>query len=437
MRRSSSLLAFAFALLSAGCALPRARPAPAFAPAAAGSTVASCPVSPPRRVPVEVRDVAWSGRAGDRTWVVASEGGHRALLRLEGGRLASVPLPEPYDVGNAVAVHARANQLWVLRADEAKKVEDPAWMLLDVANAKQPRLGPLESLDPLPERPLAFAVAGDRALFFLAKRDLLAWDLGESRALGAPVPFKGVATERPALHCEAKGCFAVGAEGDGEARRMIVRRFDRQGREDHEELGPEPVAEWTTAETGEGTVVAWSAFGVKGLRARLLDASGRPAGPAYALGGVEADLQDPQAIVTPEGVLLAWQAARVGWRIGGLREDGRAVEGVTTVPAGGSSLTVAEVDEGVVAAVFTTGTDDEGGKPAWFTTAEAAFVSPGDTAKPEAVVTLLDDVRGAGRGGYSAYAMSAPGWGAVLVAPEGDAQGKAFLSILREPCAKP
>jgi hypothetical protein len=436
MRRVFSLVALA--LLGAGCGLPKARPAPAFAPVAAGPELASCAVSPPLRVPVEVRDVVWSGRAGGRTWVLGNVGHGRALLRLVGGRLESIPLPEAYDAGNTVAVHAHANLLWVMRSDAAKKVEAPAWTLIDVASSDRPRVGRLESLDPLPEGASAFAVAADRALFFLApNRSLVAWDLGAARALGAPVPVAGAASERPALHCEAKGCFAVMAEGDGPSRRMVVRRFDREGREEREELGPEPVAEWTTAETGSGTLVAWSAFDVKGLRARLLDASGAPAGPAHALGGVEADLQDPTAIPTHEGVLLAWQAARVGWRIGGLGEDGQAVEGVTTVPVGGSSLSVAAVEEGVVAAVFTNGTDDESGKPEWFTTAEAAFVRPGDPAKPEAAVMLLDDVRGAGRGGYSVHAMSAPGWGAVLVAPEGDAKGKGFLSILREPCSKP
>jgi hypothetical protein len=436
MKRISSLLALA--ALSAGCgALPKASPAPAFASVDLGPQVASCAVTPPRRVPVEVRDIAWSGLAGDRTWVLAKQGQKRVLARLVGGRLASVPLPKEYEKA-AVAVHARANLLWVVRANVGLPSEEPAWMFLDVGSAERPRAGGLESLDPLPpEAPNQFAVAGDRALFFLsAKRSLLAWDLGAARALGASVRSDAAPSDRPALHCEAKGCFAVAAEGDGPNRRMVVRRFDREGREEHEELGPEPVAEWTTAETGAGTLVAWSAFGVKGLRASLLDPSGKPTGPAYALGGVEDDLQDPKAFPTPEGVLLAWQAARVGWRIGGLREDGRAVEGVTTVPIGGSSLSVAAVAEGVVAAVYTSGTDDEGGKQEWFTTAEATFVQPGDAAKPEPAEMLLDDVRGVGRGGYSVHAMAAPGWGAVLVVPEGDAKGKSFLSILREPCPK-
>ncbi|UQA57645.1 hypothetical protein [Polyangium aurulentum] len=435
MKRICSFLALA--ALSSGCALPKATPAPPFAPVSLGPSVASCPVTPPRRVPVEVRDVAWSGLAGDRTWALATQGHKRVLVRLVGGRLESVPLPDEYQ-GAAVAVHARANLLWVMRSNASLPSEDPAWMFLDVASSERPQPGPFASLEPLPpEGPSAFAVAGDRALFFLSeKRSLLPWDLGAAQALGARVRSDGAPSDRPALHCEAKGCFAVAAEGDGPNRRMIVRRFDRQGREEHEELGPEPVAEWTTAETGAGTLVAWSAFGVKGMRACMLDASGKPTGPAYALGGVEADLQDPKAFPTHEGVLLAWQAARVGWRIGGLREDGRAVERVTTVPVGGSALTVAAVEEGVVAAVYTTGTDDEGGKQEWFTTAEAAFVSPGDTASAEPAEVLLDDARGPGRGGYSAHAMAAPGWGAVLVAPEGDAKGKSFLSILREPCSK-
>ena len=173
-----------------------------------------------------------------------------------------------------------------------------------------------------------------------------------------------------------------------------------------------------------------------GLWARAIDAStGKPLGEPFTVSGVEPELQDAQVIPSRDGALLAWQAARVGWRIGKIGPEGRAVESVTTIPAEGGFLTAAAADDGIAVAVFTTGTDDDGSKHEWYATARAVFVVPGQTAKPADVVTLLEDAHGPGRGGYAARAMAAPGVGAVLVSPQGGTQGEASLTILREPCA--
>jgi len=216
---------------------------------------------------------------------------------------------------------------------------------------------------------------------------------------------------------------------------MAAWQFERDGKVSREELGPGHVAEHTTIDLGQKTIALWSRFDARGLWGRFVDTTtGKPFESPFMVAGVEQDLQDPQTIATRDGPLLAWQAARVGWRLGKIAANGKRVEAVTTIPGEGSFLTAAATDDGIVTAVFSTGTDDDGSKHEWYATVRASVIVPGQTGKPAEPITLLKDAHGPGRGGYAAKAMAAPGYGAVLVAPQEETKGESFVTFLREPC---
>gem|GEM_PF-4706168 len=419
------------------CGPVRVRPAPLPTALVLSPAVTTCPMAPPKRLAIDVRDVQWVGRAANHTWVLGKSGAHRVLLRLVKGNVEPFVLPDVFDTGFVVA-HAREHFIWVLRTGSDKPNSGPAWVLVDVRDPAAPKLGRIELLEPLPsDEPNRFALWSDRAVFFLGSPgELVPWDLEKGAPIGSRVRPDAKASEFPWLQCNAAGCLSIMPEGKEADRRMVLRRFDRAGDVEREEVGPGVVAESMSLQWGDRIVAAWSRFDEKGLWARQINATtGEFEAAAYTMTGVEQDLQDPLAIVTRNGPLLAWQAARVGWRIGKLAEDGRGVSDVFTVPAEGAFLSAAATDDGIVTAILSAGQDEQRGANARYGTVRAMFVPFGKTPSSSDVVTLVDNASGTKEGGVVAYALGAPDSAAVLVMPHGNAQGDAFTMLLRKPCA--
>jgi hypothetical protein len=436
VNKISPILGLLFATFAVACAPVRARPAPTPTPLTLEPPTTSCAVNPAERKAIEVRDVEWIGRAGDRTWFVAKNGPHRALFRLVAGELQPIELPKAFDDG-FVSAHTREHFIWVLRTGPGETIAGPAWVLVDVKDPAKPRISRIESLDPLAaDQPNRFALWSDRAYFYLGSPgELVLWNLDKAAMMGSRVRPETKNSETPWLHCSASACVAIMPEGSEAKRKMVLRRVDRNGAEQHEEIGPGIVAESMTMLTGNRIFSAWSRFDGKGLWARKIDAmTGNFDGESFTVSGVEQDLQDPQAIASRNGPLLAWQAARIGWRLGKLREDGLAVSDVITIPAEGSFLSAATTDDGIVASIFSAGQDEERGNE-WYSSVHALFVPFGKAPKPADVITLVNDEHGKGRGGYGGYAIAAPDSAAVLVTPRGDTKGESFVKLLRKPCA--
>ncbi len=414
------------------------RPAPVPTALPLAPAASSCVVNSPQRQPIDVRKVEWTGHAGDRTWVLAKSGTHRVLLRLTGENVEPFVLPIAFDTG-FVSVHVREHFLWVLRTGADKPISGAAWVLVDVHNPDKPQLNRIELLDPVPaEEPNRFAVWADRALFFLGSPGEFAmWSLSTRLAVGTRVKPNAKASDVPWLHCSESSCLSIMPEGLEDNRHMVLRRIDKKGVETKEDVGPGVVAESMNFLWNDRIITAWSRFDAKGLWARQIDAkSGGFNGATYAVSGVEPDIQDPQAIRSRNGLLLAWQAARVGWRLGKLDDDGIAVTDVFTLPAPGSFLSAATTDDGIVAAIYSAGQDEERGGNEWYSSVRALFIPFGKTPTESDVVTLINDEHGHGHGGFGGYALAAPNAAAVLVTPEGNAQGESFVMMLRKPCAK-
>lgn len=438
VQKTFSTVGLILAASLVACGPVRVRPAPVPTAMPVAPAVASCPANPLERQPIDLRDVQWLGRAANHTWVLGKSGGHRVLLRLVSGKVENVVLPEAFDTG-FVSAHAREHFIWVLRTGSDKPISDPAWVLVDVRDPKEPRIGRIELLEKLPlDEPNRFALWSDRALFFLGSPgELVPWNLENSALIGSRVRPDAKASESPWLHCSASGCLSIMPEGEEAKRHMVLRWFDRAGNHKQEEIGPGVVAESMSLTWGDRILTAWSRFDAKGLWARKINPmKGEFDGVPYTMSGVEQDLQDPQAFMTREGPLLAWQAARVGWRIGKLSEDGLGVNDVFTLPAEGSFLSAGATDDGIVASIHSAGQDEERGGNAWYSSVRALFVPFGQTPNASDVVTLVDNAHGPGQGGFAGYAMAAPDGAAVLVAPRGDTQGDAFAMILRRPCGE-
>lgn len=431
-----------FGLFLAGslvaCGPVPVRPAPAPTALPLAPAVSTCVANPRKGEPIDVREVEWTGRVGDRTWVLAKSGTHRVLLRLVGNKLEPFVLPDAFDTGS-VSAYAREHLLWVLRTGPDKPIAGPAWVLVDVRNVEKPQMGRIELLEPVPpDEPNRFALWTDRALFFLGSPGELAlWNLETHRHVGPRIKPDAKATEWPWMHCSESHCLAIMAEGQEDKRRMIIRRIDRNGGQASEEIGPGVVAEAMNFLWGDRILTAWSRFDGKGLSARQIDAaSGKFNGAAYTMSGVEPDIQDPQAIASRQGPLLAWQAARIGWRMGKLDEDGISVTDVFTLPAKGTFLSAAAADDGIVAAIYSAGQDEERGGNEWYSSVRALFIPFGKTPAESDVVTLVNDEHGKGHGGFGGYALAAPDAAAVLVTPQGDAQGDSFVMMMQTPCAE-
>lgn len=429
-----------FGLLLCGslvaCGPIAVRPAPVPSALPLPPAVSSCDVSPRKQQAIDVRDVAWSGHAGDRTWILAKSGQHRVLLRLVQGQVEPLLLPEAFDTG-FVSAHAREHYIWVLRTGTDKPISGAAWVLVDVGDPMKPKVGRVELLDPLPpEEPNRFALWNDRALFYLGSPgELVLWNLADRTSVAERIKPDVKSTDTPWLSCSASHCLAISAEGQEDKRRMVLRRIDRKGGETPEDIGPGVVAESMNFLWGERILTAWSRFDAKGLWARQVDAkTGEFNGAAYTMAGVEPDIQDPQAIRTRKGPLLAWQAARLGWRIGKLDDDGVSVGEIVTIPAAGSFLSAATTDDGLVVSIYSAGQDEERGGNEWYSSVRALFVPYGKTPVEADVVTLVNDEHGRGHGGFGGYAMASPNAAAVLVTPEGNAQGSSFVMPLRKPC---
>jgi hypothetical protein len=414
------------------------RPAPIPTALPLAPVVSSCAVNPPQRQPIDLREVEWIGRAGDRTWVLAKSGTHRVLLRLTEEKFEPFVLPDAFNTG-FVSVHTREHFLWVLRTGADKPISGPAWVLVDVGDPDKPRMSRIELLDPLPsDEPNLFALWNDRALFFVGSPGELAmWNLSTRTSLGGRVKPDAKAPDSPLLHCSESTCLSIMAEGADDKRRMVIRRIGKNGAETNEDVGPGVVAESMNFLWNDRIVTSWSRFDAKGLWARQIDAkSGEFNGATYSLGGIEPDIQDPQPIGSRNGFFLAWQAARVGWRIGKLDDDGIAVTDVLTLPASGSFLSAATTDDGIVAAIYSAGQDEERGGNEWYSSVRALFVPFGKTPTGSDVVALVDDEHGPGHGGFAGYAMGAPNAAAVLVTPQGNAQGDSFVMMLRKRCVE-
>jgi hypothetical protein len=142
------------------------RPAPVPTALPIAPAMSSCAVNAGQRQPIDVREVDWIGRAGDRTWVVAKSGTHRVLLRLTGEKVEPFVLPDAFDTG-FVSAYTREHFLWVLRTGADKPISGPAWVLVDIRDPDKPKMGRIELLDPVPtDEPNRFALWTDRALFF-------------------------------------------------------------------------------------------------------------------------------------------------------------------------------------------------------------------------------------------------------------------------------
>jgi hypothetical protein len=414
------------------------RPAPVPTALPLAPAVSSCDVNPKKQQAIDVRDVAWSGQAGDRSWVLAKSGQHRVLLRLIQGHVEPLILPEAFDTG-FVSAYAREHFIWVLRTGTDKPISGAAWVLVDVSDPVKPKVGRIELLDPLPaEEPNRFALWNDRAMFFIGSPgELVLWNLADRSSITGRIKPEAKATDTPWLHCSASSCLAITPEGQEDKRRMVLRRVDRKGGETSVDIGPGVVAESTNFLWGDRILTAWSRFDAKGLWARQVDSkTGEFLGAAYTVAGVESDIQDPQAIRSRKGVLLAWQAARLGWRLGKLDEDGVSVSDVVTLPAAGSFLSAATTDDGIVVSIYSAGQDEERGGNEWYSSVRALFVPFGKAPAESDVVTLVNDEHGRGHGGFGGYALGAPDAGAVLVVPEGNAQGESFVMALRKECSE-
>ncbi len=399
--------------------------------------VTSCAVQSPRQQVVDVREVAWVGRAGDRTWVLAKSGAHRVLLRLVDDKVEPFVLPEAFSTG-FVSAHAQEHFIWVLRTGEGKPMSGPAWVLVDVRDPEKPKVGRIELLAPVPaDAPNRFAVWNERALFFLGSPGKLSlWNLDKRIPVGGQIKPDTKATDVPWLHCSASHCLSIFAEGHEDKRHITLRRIDTHGKETAEEIGPGTVGEVVTFRWKDHIYAAWSRFDDKGLWARQIDAqAGTFNGAVYTISGVEADIQDPVAIQSRQGPFLAWQAARVGWRMGKLDEDGITVNEVISLPAKGSFLSGTSTDDGIIAAVYSSGQDEERGGKEWYASVRALFVPFGKTPAEGDVVTLINEERGHGQGGFSAYALAAPNAAAVLATPVGSALGDPIVMLLRKPCS--
>jgi len=412
------------------------RPAPVPTALPLAPAVSSCVVNPQKGEPIDVREVEWTGHVGDRTWVLAKSGAHRVLLRIVGDNIEPLVLPDAFDTG-FVSAHARENLLWVLRTGPDKPISGPAWVLVDVRNPEKPKMGRVELLDPLsPDEPNRFALFTDRALFYLGTPgELVLWNLATHAAVGGRVKPDVKASDFPWMHCSESHCLSIMAEGQEDKRHMLIRRIDRNGGETNEEIGPGIVGESMNFLWGDHILTAWSRFDAKGLWARQIDEkTGKFNGAAYTMAGVESDIQDPQAIASRKGPLLAWQAARVGWRMGKLNNDGIEVTDVFTLPAKGTFFSAATTDDGIVASIYSAGQDEERGGDEWYSSVRALFIPFGKTPAESDVVTLVNDEHGHGHGGFGGYALAAPNAAAVLVTPQGNAQGDSFVMMLRKPC---
>lgn len=428
-------LFLAGSLIACGAIPVRPAPVPSVLPLA--PIVSSCVVNPRQRQTIDVREVEWVGRAGDRTWMLAKSGTDRVLLRLTNEKVEPFVLPDAFDTG-FVSVHVRDHFLWVLRTGADKPISGPAWVLVDVRNPDKPQMSRIELLDPVPaDEPNQFALWTDRALFYLgAPGEFAMWNLSTRLPVGGRIKPEAKASDAPWLHCSESRCLSIMPEGLEDKRHMVMRRIDKNGKESSEDVGPGVVAESMNFLWNDRILTAWSRFDAKGLWARQIDAkTGEFNGATYALTGVEPDIQDPQAIGSRNGLLLAWQAARVGWRMGKLDEDGIAVTDAFTLPAPGSFLSAATTDDGIVAAIYSAGQDEERGGNEWYSSVRALFIPFGKTPTESDVVTLINDEHGHGHGGFGGYALAAPNTAAVLVTPRGNAQGESFVTMLRKPCS--
>lgn len=421
---------------AAACGPIPVRPAPIPKALPLPPAVSSCAEKSQRQQTVDIRDVAWAGRAGDRTWVLAKSGAKRVLLRLVQDKLEPFVLPDAFAAG-FVSAYAREHFIWVLRTGPGKPISGAAWVLVDVSNPEKPSLGRIELLDPLPaDEPNRFALWNERALFYLGSPGkLVLWNLDKRVPVGGGIKPDAQPTDVPWLHCSASHCLSIFAEGHEDKRHMTVRRLDMHGKDVSEEIGPGAVGEAMTFLWKDRIYAAWSRFDDKGLWARQLDPqTGAFNGAVYTMSGVEADIQDPVAITSRQGPYLAWQAARVGWRLGKLDEDGIAVNNIITLPAAGSFLSAATTDDGTLAVVYSKGQDEERGGKEWYSSVRALFVPFGKSPFDPDVATLINDERGHGQGGFSGHAIAAPNAAAVLVTPEGNALGESFVVTLRKPC---
>ncbi len=420
-----------------GCGPVPVRPAPIPTALPRAPATSSCGVSKAPRQTVDVRDVAWTGHAGDRTWILAKSGDRRVLLRLVRDKLEPFLLPEAFANGY-VSAHAREHFIWVLRTGADKPISGAAWVLIDVSNPEKPKSSRVELLDPLPaEEPNRFALWDDRALFLLGSPgELILWNLATREPVVERIKPAAKTIDDPWLHCSPTHCLSILAEGQEDKRRLKVRRIDKHGGESPEELGPGAVGESTTVLWGDRIFSAWSRFDAKGLWARQLDAkNGQFNGAPYMLTGVEPDIQDPVGFTTRNGLFLAWQAARVGWRMGKLDEDGVAVGEIVSLPAVGSSLSAAATDDGVAVSIYSAGPDEMRAGNEWDSSVRALFVPFGKTPAETDIVTLVNNEHGHGHGGFAGYALAAPNAASVLVTPIGNALGESFVAQLRKPCA--
>ncbi|MBK9264355.1 MAG: hypothetical protein IPM54_31705 [Polyangiaceae bacterium] len=146
VQKTFSTVGLILAASLVACGPVRVRPAPVPTAMPVAPAVASCPANPLERQPIDLRDVQWLGRAANHTWVLGKSGGHRVLLRLVSGKVENVVLPEAFDTG-FVSAHAREHFIWVLRTGSDKPISDPAWVLVDVRDPKEPRIGRIELLE--------------------------------------------------------------------------------------------------------------------------------------------------------------------------------------------------------------------------------------------------------------------------------------------------
>lgn len=141
-----------------------------------------------------------------------------------------------------------------------------------------------------------FGAGGQLSLFLFAPVDDTS---PKARAIGLTKTAKG--PKRPAAVADDRGYTLAWVESDGS---IAATRFDREGKELHPSAtiisGVGDRVGLTLAPLGKGSLLVWSESGE--VRARALDAAGRPSSPAWRVGKG----QWPTVSTRGEDVLVAW-----------------------------------------------------------------------------------------------------------------------------------
>jgi hypothetical protein len=399
--------------------------------AAPVAAVRTCALGSPRRTPVAMGLRKYLGRIGDRSWVLAEDRDHVALLTLDdAGALAKSELPIGGDRISTPAIDG--NDLWIDSDEQGLGTDDQVLFHVELHGATATVGAP----ERLRGSPLAgassFAVGPHRALFFTfaAHQGFGLWDRDHHVAVGALVPLATAELDPPDMRCVADRCFAVAIPGDGPTRRLTVFRFDpATGAADSEALAADHLASHLVIPSGERTIVVWTSFSRSGMFARVLDATARPIGPEVMLAN---DGRDPQ-LVDRETARFAFRDDQ-GWQIAQLAPD--ASHFASTARIGFENILFVEsarTADGVLSAAISSSTEYDGGIHAWHASTDARFVRDDGTVEP--VINVMRKA-GGGMGGFAGVPLATPTHAAVISLPGDRDDGPGELTLLREPCTR-